>query len=169
MDSLPLALCFLTFFNSLKLPSWTTTGANSQCDADIFVRPVLYLHPFFEKNSFGQALLNVNQPAKTSVRQTRCIDRGLPRPLRAASSSSSQPLELNMKKFLSTLAAAAILATPFAVTSMAQAASHTGAPMTTPAAAPSAAPAAAAATEKAPVKKMAKKSKKTKRMVKKAA
>lgn len=37
-----------------------------------------------------------------------------------------------MKKFMSILAAAAILATPFAGMSMAQAAGHTGAPMAQP-------------------------------------
>ena len=68
-----------------------------------------------------------------------------------------------MKKLMSVFAAAAILATPFAVVSTAQAAGHTGAPMAAPAAAPAATP----TVKKAPVKKVAKKSRKAK-MIKKA-
>jgi len=61
-----------------------------------------------------------------------------------------------MKKFMSILSAAAILATPFAGMTTAQAAGHAGAPMAAPAAA------AAPAAEKAPAKKVAKKTKKAK-------
>lgn len=78
-----------------------------------------------------------------------------------------------MKKFLTVLASAAVLIMPLAVSTTAQAAAHTGAPMATPAT--PATPAAASTADKpvakavAKTKRVAKKGKRKARAVKKAA
>ncbi|MBC7548502.1 MAG: hypothetical protein H7224_07645 [Polaromonas sp.] len=72
-----------------------------------------------------------------------------------------------MKKFMSVLAAAAILATPFAGMSTAQAASHAGAPMAQPSGTDRA-PAAITPAKPKPKAKAKMKHKAKHRMVKKA-